>query len=180
MDVVARRGFDATVAEIAQASGVSPRTVFRHYSSHEGLIVATVKDMFEACGQPAKDLDTDLDGWLESLAVTIHTRNADIIGEAFWDIHAASPLPSDTHAEVAVLRRDFRIRGVRYLARIAWRAAGGTGRPPEALTSAFALNLSAFTTQALMVDFNQTPAQIGKLTADILKECLRLSVGSQR
>ena len=30
MQVVARRGFDATVEEIARVSGVSPRTIFRH------------------------------------------------------------------------------------------------------------------------------------------------------
>jgi len=41
---------------------------------------------------------------------------------------------------------------------------------------AFALNFSAFTTQALMVDFDQTPAQIGVLTADILTTLLRRSV----
>jgi AcrR family transcriptional regulator len=29
MEVVARRGFDATVEEIAEVSGVSPRTIFQ-------------------------------------------------------------------------------------------------------------------------------------------------------
>jgi AcrR family transcriptional regulator len=106
MEVVALRGFDATVEEIAQLSGVSPRTIFRHYVSHDRLIAATVKDMFEACGRyPIEglprlvdDLDgwieglprsiDDLDDWLERLAVTIHTRSARIFGRAFWDIHA--------------------------------------------------------------------------------------------
>ena len=37
---------------------------------------------------------------------------------------------------------------------------------------AFALNFSAFTTKALMVDFDRTPAQIGALTAEILKVML--------
>ena len=92
MEVVARRGFDATVDEIAQVSGVSPRTIFRHYASHDQLIVATVKDMCEACGRkPIEGLPSptdDLDGWIEGVALTIHTRNAEIFGEAFWDIHA--------------------------------------------------------------------------------------------
>jgi AcrR family transcriptional regulator len=69
---------------------VSPRTIFRHYSSHDALIVATVKDMFEVCGRRANVLGADLDGWLEELAVTINTRNAEIIGDAFRDIHAAN------------------------------------------------------------------------------------------
>ncbi|HLM95204.1 MAG TPA: hypothetical protein VK283_02750, partial [Acidimicrobiales bacterium] len=45
---------------------------------------------------------------------------------------------------------------------------------------AFALNLSAFTTQALMIDFDQTPAQVGALTADILKAFVKRTVQAQR
>ena len=41
---------------------------------------------------------------------------------------------------------------------------------------AFALNFSAFTTQALMIDFDQTPAQIGVLTAQLLRTILRNAV----
>ena len=198
MEVVARRGFDATVQEIADVSGVSPRTIFRHYDSHDRLLAATVKDMFEACGHlPIEglprlidDLDgyleglpraiDDLDRWLEGVAVTIHTRSARIFGEAFWDIHAPIGKESQALAEVAAIRRQYRLRGVGFLTALAWREAGGTGEPPQDLVLAFALNLSAFTTQALMIDFDQTPAQIGALTAGILKMCLRHSVDAQR
>ncbi len=183
MEVVARRGFDATVEEIARVSGVSPRTIFRHYATQGSLIVATVKDMFEACGhRPIEGLpspEDDLDGWLDVLAVTIHIRNAEIVGEAFWDLHAPHLEESDTLAEVAVLRRDARLSGVRHLAALAWQTAGGTGDPPEDLASAFALNFSAFATQALMIDFDQTPTQIGELTADILKMVLWSAVHAQ-
>jgi AcrR family transcriptional regulator len=108
MVVVARRGFGATV--IARESDVNPRTIFRHYTTHQNLIVATVRDMFEACSRrPIEGLpspDDDCDGWLEGLALTIHTRNAEILGEAFWDIHAR-----DLLGEVAVPRREARLRG---------------------------------------------------------------------
>ncbi|HLN41296.1 MAG TPA: TetR/AcrR family transcriptional regulator [Acidimicrobiales bacterium] len=184
MEVVARRGFDATVEEIAQLSGVSPRTIFRHYKSHDRLIVATVKDMWEACGQrPIEGLPSpseDLDGWLEGLALTIHTRNAEIIGEAFWDIHAPRDKDSDALSEVPDLRREYRVRGVEYLASLAWRTAGGVGDPPQALTLAFALHFSAFATQALMIDFDQTPADIGELTADMLKGALAQALHAQQ
>jgi AcrR family transcriptional regulator len=179
MVVVARRGFGATVDEIARESGVSPRTIFRHYTTHQNLIVATVRDMFEACGRrPIEGLpspDHDCDGWLEGLALTIHTRNAEILGEAFWDIHAR-----DLLGEVAVPRREARLRGVRHITTVAWHAGGGTGAPPDDLESAFALHFSAFTTQALMIDFDRTPHQIGALTADILKTLLRRAVAAQR
>ena len=44
---------------------------------------------------------------------------------------------------------------------------------------AFALNLSAFTTQALMIDFDRTPAEVGVLTADILKAVVHRGVDAQ-
>lgn len=183
MQVVARRGFDATVEEIARVSGVSPRTIFRHYATQDTLIVATVKDMIAAVGQrPIEGLPSDsedLDGWLDGLAFTIHTRTAEIVGEAFWDLHSPSLEASDALAEVAVMRRESRLKGVHYLAAHAWTTAGGKGEPPEGLVLAFALNFSAFTTQALMIDFDLTPAQIGAVTADILKVLLRSAVDAQ-
>jgi AcrR family transcriptional regulator len=183
MEVVALRGFEATVEEIGQVSGVSPRTIFRHYASHDRLIVNTVKDMYEACGRrPIEGLPPptdDLEGWIDGLAHTIHTRNAEILGNAFWDIHASRHRSSEVLDEVDSLRRDYRVRGVNYLVNLAWATAGGQGEPPKDLVSAFALNFSAFTTHALMVDFDQSPAQIGALTADILKVLLRRAVLSQ-
>ena len=197
MEVVARRGFDATVDEIAQVSGVSARTIFRHYASRDRLIVETVRDMFEASGRypdvaSPRDVDdidawidslpqqvADVDRWLEALAVTIHTRMAEVFGTAFWDIYAPPKPGSEALGEVAELCRVYRIRGMRYMAAVAWRSAGGAGEPPEDVTLAFALLLSAHTTQALMADFDQTPAQIGALTADILQTLLRRAVEAQ-
>ena len=183
MKVVAKRGFDATVDEIARVSGVSPRTIFRHYSSHDRLIVDTVKDMWEACGRrPIEGLprpNEDLDGWIEGLALTIHTRNAEILGDAFWDIHAPRHNHSEVLDEIDTLRREFRVRGVNHLVNLAWKTAGGTGEPPQQLSSAFALNFSAFTTHALMVDFDRSPAQIGELTAEILKTLLWRAINAQ-
>lgn len=184
MEAVARRGFDATVEEIAQMSGVSARTIFRHYASHDQLVLATVKDMFAACGRrPIEGLpspDADLDAWIEGFMVTIHTRNAEILGEAFWDIHTPSRTTSAVLGEIGPLRRHARTRGAHLVASLAWHKAGGVGEPLPDLVSAFALNLSAFTTQALTVDFDQTPAQIGALTAAILKVLLVRAVEEQR
>ena len=191
MEVVARRGFDATVEEIAQVSGVSPRTIFRHYASHDQLIAATVKDMFEACGLPRlfEDLDAlieglprlfeDLDALIEGMALNFHTRTAYVVGAAFWDIHAPRTNASEVLSEMDAQRRDVRVRGMQTLVKVVWHMAGGTGEPPEDLVLAFALNFSAFTTQALMVDFEQTPAQIGALTADTLKMLLWRAIEAQ-
>ena len=184
MLVVARRGFDATVHEIARESGVSPRTIFRHYSTHSHLILATVTDMFEACGRRPIEglpvLEQDLDGWLEVLAVTVHSRNAEVLGRAFWDLHAPNLADSETLAPLVTIRREARRGGVRYLATITWEAAGGVGEVPDELVSAFALHLSAFATQALMIDFDRTPAEIGVVTAGILKTLLGSAVEGSR
>ena len=191
MTVVAERGFDATVEEIARRSGVSARTVFRYYQSRDQLIAGTVLDMFEACGLPRSvdDFDhrieglpaaiEDVDGWLEGLAVLFHTRSASIFGLAFWDIHMPRHNTSAVLREVNELRRQYRTRGMSYLVGVVWGAAGGRGEPPHELALAFAVNLSAFTTQSLMVDFNCTPAEIGSLTAHILRTMLHQAVEAQ-
>ena len=179
-DVLARRGFDATVDEIANACGVSTRTIFRHFGSHDRLIVDVVKDMLGSWAQgPVTRLPRptdDLDGWLEGLAVTIHGLNAQFAGEAFWGIYASNCRDSPVLAELTTIRCAFRDRAVPYLARCAWGAAGRIGEPPEALVVAFATNLSVFTTRALMIDSERTPEEIGMLTAFALKVTLRSAV----
>lgn len=198
MQVVARQGFDATVDEIAFVSGVSPRTIFRHYKTHDRLIVETVRDMFKASGR-IPDMDSprqvedvanwidrlpqqvaDVDRWIEELALTVHTRMAEVFGTAFWDIYAPPRRGSDAYVEVAELSRAYRQLGMRYMTGVAWRSAGGTGEPPEELTLAFALHLSAHTTHALMVDFDHTPAEIGSFVAKVLKMLLWRAIGEQR
>ena len=166
--------------------------VGEHYANHDQLIAATVRDMFEACGLPRsmEDLDEwmeglpglfdDLDALIDGVALTFHVRSASIFGAAFWDICAPRPNPSAVLAEVDALRRDYRLRGMSYCVNVAWKRAGGVGDPPRDLVLAFALNLSVFTTQALIVDFDQTPAQVGALTANILKLLLRGAVEAQR
>jgi AcrR family transcriptional regulator len=197
MAVVAEHGFDATVEQIADLSGVSPRTIFRHYRSHDRLIAETVRDMFEECGRypdvgSPRDVDdlaawidslprqvADVDSWLEALAVTIHTRMAEVFGTAFWDIYAPPRPGSEALADVAELCRGYRLRGMHYMAALAWRSAGGAGEPPEDLTLAFALHLSAHTTQALMADFGCSPKRVGLLCAQILQGLVHQAVADQ-
>jgi AcrR family transcriptional regulator len=180
-EVVARRGFSATVEEIAELSGVSPRTIYRHYQTHDQLIAATVRDMY--LDGWIKDLNFnvgDFDAWIEELAVRIHRRSVEVIGAAFWDIHGPRASASEVLSQVDEMRREFRLRGMEILTTVAWHKAGGTGDPPPYLVHAFALNVSAFTTQSLTADYGQTPEEIGALTADILKMLLRQAADAQR
>ena len=192
MEVVARQGLTATVEEIATLAGVSSRTIFRYYQSRDHLMAVTVLDMFEACGLPRSvdefdhridglpNVKQDVDAWIEGLAVLFHARSAAIFGLAFWDIHTPRPHASPVLREVMELRRHYRTRGIGYLAATVWTAAGGSGEPPEDLVMAFAVHLSVFTTQALMVDFNRTPEEIGSLTGRLLTTVLHHALGAQR
>jgi len=45
---------------------------------------------------------------------------------------------------------------------------------------AFTLHFSAFTTQALMIESNKTPRELGALTAEILRVLLNRAVELQR
>jgi hypothetical protein len=60
-----------------------------------------------------------------------------------------------------------------------WAAAGGRGAPPPPLTEAFWVALSAFTTNALAVDFDHTPEQSAAVSAAMLKTLLKDAVQHQ-
>jgi hypothetical protein len=121
----------------------------------------------------------DLHGWIEGLALTIHTRNAQIIGRAFWDIHGPRVEASDEFAEIRKVRRQLRVDGIEYLVKLAWAAAGGRDEPPQDLVWAFALHFSTFTTHALMIDFDLSPKEVAGVTSSMLQAVLTKAVDAQ-
>lgn len=183
MKVVARRGFNATVEEIADESGVSLRTVFRRYKTHRALIASTLDDMFEAGTRPIEGLPEptdDLDGWLEGLAVEAHRRNVEIHGEAIWDLRGpTNRLPKEL-AQIVEARLRYRRKAFEHFAITAWHAAGGEGPAPDSLTSAFTVQLSPFTAEVLMVDRDMALDQVGALTAEVLRVLLRWAIEEQQ
>jgi AcrR family transcriptional regulator len=183
MQVVAHHGFEATVLEIAELSGVSPRTIFRHYKSQSALIATTLQDMFEAGNRPIDGLprpSDDLDGWLEGLTLALHARGVQIFGEVIWDLLLApgAALPAMI-SEIIDAQVDFRRQAIQHFTTIAWQAAGGKGQAPDSLASAFTVQLSPFTTKTLMVEHDQTPAQVAALSTDVLKTLLQRAVDEQ-
>lgn len=94
LELLARRGFDTTVDEIAAAAGVSRRTVFRHFDSQAQLLAAASVEVARAveASMPAPPAPgTELDAWLLDTLVTFHRLQARVIGEAFWDSTAGCP-----------------------------------------------------------------------------------------
>ena len=127
--MIARRGFDATIEEIAEASGVSPRTVFRHFPSHDLLIAEGVKEMFSELARPIEGLpDGPKISTAGSTGCRWRSHGLDrILGRAFWDIRAPEPHNPDTMAQTLESQR-LRLRWITSTAAEAWRA-GGTGEP---------------------------------------------------
>ncbi len=177
--VLAERGFRATIEEIAAAAGVSSRTVFRHYAGHDQLIAEAVAGIYDELGQPISDLpdpNVDLHGWLAVLSLTAHTRNAKILGRAFWDVRNPDPDVSPAILDALAEQWPKRRRWMNYIVKRSWEAAGGEGSPPRSLVEAFSLQFSAFTTQALAVEFGHTPEQSASLATSILTVTLASAV----
>src|ERR1700750_2985345 len=91
---LAARGLTATVDDVAEAAGVSRRTIFRHFATRDTLFVAVIRAGVRRYAEqlparPEASLDDPAHprpGLAELLAVThrLNARN----GRVFWDLTA--------------------------------------------------------------------------------------------
>jgi AcrR family transcriptional regulator len=177
---VAQSGLDATVDEIADAAGVSRRTVFRHFASHDDLLVATINEAVRiidaSMPQPPKP-DEDIREWLHESARLVHALLRRIVGRAFWDLYSSRPgisaVVAARAAEASLLRFEFGER----MTLNAWEAIGGKRTPPRWLTDTFILHMSGFATNAFL---EYTSEQTGNLSAGVLWLVLNDALDQQR
>ncbi|HEY3747840.1 MAG TPA: helix-turn-helix domain-containing protein [Pseudonocardiaceae bacterium] len=169
--VLAQRGFAATVDDVAEAAGVNRRTVFRHFTTRDGLFAEAIKEGVRryTLQLPTAPEGDDLRAWLVDLLLVTHRLNAGN-GRVYWELAAVEPAElSGELAVAAAERRESRKQfAVGVTSRI-WQARGGQGQPPMWLTDAVAVHLSAFTTQALAGDFNRTPDEVARVSAQVLE-----------
>jgi hypothetical protein len=97
-----------------------------------------------------------------------HTRNAKMLGRAFWDLLSPRADAPPGISEGLASRHRQRKKWLAVIVSRAWRAAGGTGEPPRLLTEAFWLHFSAFTTFSFAADFNYSPEQAAQSSTGIL------------
>jgi AcrR family transcriptional regulator len=175
MVAMAQRGFSATVEEIAAVAGVSARTIYRYFDSHDQLIARAYREMLTAVGSIIPDLPSvndDLDGWIDAVCFTSHARNSMIIGAAFWDVFKPGPSSSKEIEEIRAVRRPLRMQWMTGIAVVVWMAAGGKEQPPSSLVEIISLALSSFTTHALAADFDYSPEQSARFAAGMIKDHL--------
>jgi AcrR family transcriptional regulator len=171
---LAARGLTATVDDVAEAAGVSRRTVFRHFATRDALFVAVIRAGIRRYAEqiPAPPDGTDLRDWLAELLMVTHRLNARN-GRVFWDLVGvrAEDLSADL-ALVAAECRDSRNRFATDVTALMWRARGGPGLPPQWLVDAVAVHLSGFTTQSLAGDLDRTPDQVARVSAQVIEAAL--------
>jgi AcrR family transcriptional regulator len=179
--VLAARGLDTTVDDVAELAGMNRRTVFRHFESRDRLLAAAVRDgirSYEEHLGPGPSQVDDLDSWLTAALVTVHRLNARH-GRIYWELAGLGSALEPEMAAAAEERRVGREQLVRRFTAALWRGAGGQGRPPRWLGDACAVQLSAFATRALAGDFGRDPEAIGLVCAKTLAAAARAAVAER-
>lgn len=167
--VAAEKGLATTMDDVAAAAGVSRRTVFRYFATRDELLTATLESGLRSFDEriPRISSGEDPGEWLESAMVAIHRLHAKN-GRLYWELAMGQDLPQ-TLAAARDKRREARLTFVRRFSGACWKRFGGEGKAPAWLVDVFALQLSAFATQALLTDFDRSPEQSGRLAARVLR-----------
>jgi AcrR family transcriptional regulator len=177
---LAARGLATTVDDVAEAAGVSRRTVFRHFATRDALFVAVIRAGVRRYSEqiPAPPEGDDLRDWLAELLEVIHRLNARN-GRVFWDLVGvqATHLSPDL-AMAAAECRESRNRFAATVTELMWRARGGHGLPPRWLVDAVAVQLSGFTTQSLAGDLGRAPDEVAHVCAQVVEAALASALAS--
>ena len=183
--VLAARGLATTVDDVAEAAGVSRRTVFRHFSTRERLFATAIRAGLQAYADhvptaPGDGVDAEaLDAWLLDVLLAAHRINARN-GRIYWDLSA---LEHDLTAELAAVdaqRREARRNFAERVTATLWHGHGGPGDPPGWLVDAVAVHLSGFTTQSLAGDFGRTPDDVARVSFRVVRAALDAALGEPR
>lgn len=174
-------GLNATVEQIAKSAGVSQRTIFRHYSSHDQLVSEAMREIFREVWLPLDlpDPRQDLHAFLYELMITSHTRNAEMIGRMFWDLLAPRVDAPPMITEGLTARIEARQLWIGRIAKVAWRGVGGEGPTPAHVNEAFWLHISGFATFSYMADFGESFERAAASSTAILSAVLRDALEAQ-
>jgi AcrR family transcriptional regulator len=148
---VADHGLDVTVEEIAEAAGLSRRTLFRHFPTRDQLVAAAISAGLERYGELLPSYSGgDWQTWLGELCRAVHRMN-DSCGPGFWELATRHDLPPELSA-IEQERRRARREVMTALATTLWSAASGPGRPPQTVKTVVYIHLSPYFTAAVKDD----------------------------
>jgi AcrR family transcriptional regulator len=153
--LIVQSGLDVSMEQIAAASGVGRRSLFRHFKSRDALVGEALDSAFlwyEAQLDAPIAIGGPLDEWLHAVLLRIHQAHLGA-GRGLWQLASAfeDELPPEFKA-ANKRRRAMRRRITQNLADRSWAAAGEAGPAPELLVEAMAMNLSSFTTHSMVID----------------------------
>jgi len=163
---VMANGLDATMDEIADASGVSRRTLFRLFGSRDHLIASAFEAGMDFYGHELPDYDGDINAWLRQTCDSAHRMNA-ASGPGFWELTSRTNLPAELESTERMRRRRFR-RTANDVALVLWANNGGQGDPPGELVAAVGAHLSPHFTAAVVTDLGQGWQVASRLAYDAI------------
>jgi AcrR family transcriptional regulator len=177
--VLAARGLAATIDDVADAAGVSRRTIFRHFATRDALFVTVIRAGVRRYAEqiPPPPADDDLRAWLPEALVVTHRLNAGN-GRVFWDLVGVQD--ADLSPELAVVAaecRDSRNRFASQVTQLLWHARGRAEQPPGWLVDAVAVQLSGFTTQTLAGDLGRSPDDVALVSVQVIEATLARALG---
>lgn len=146
-------GLDATMDQLAVATGVSRRTLFRMFGTRERLIANAFTAGMSDYEHQLPEYSGDVESWLRATCDAIHRMNT-ATGPGFWELVSRSNLPAELADLERTRRRHFKTQ-VQRVARTLWTAHGGAGRPPKQLTLTIGAHFSPHFTAALMTELEQ-------------------------
>ena len=170
--LLAAHGLSLTMDQIAGGSGISRRSLFRHFDSRDALVRAALEaalDEYEEALTSASSVDGELDEWLVNVLSYTHRSHLSA-GLAIWQLSSTADdnLPPYL-VETTRRRRSMRRRLTDKLAAQAWELAGGTGEPPDIVTEVMAMTVSSCTTHSLVRDLEQPTDEAARLNAAIIR-----------
>lgn len=165
------RGFDVTMDEIADASGVSRRTLFRHFESREKLIASALQADIDHFGEqlPVHD-GGDWRAWLTELSASAH-RVQSGFGRSYWDLLHRTDLAAEI-AHVNEQRRTGRREAMARVARRLWSASGREGAPPPSFVTCVIAHLSPRFTMAVTDDGGESWQTAAELAVAAISSAL--------
>lgn len=176
--LVLSTGLDVTMDQLADVSGVSRRTLFRHFATREKLLAAAFEAGMSGYRDQLPRFDGDVERWLRETCLTAHRMNS-TIGPGFFELASRADLAPELAAVEKGRRREFR-EAMSDIADTLWAESGGRGRTPAALVHTTSAHLSPFFTAALAIDTDKGWQEAAEISYSAISSTLARLLGHGR